>query len=346
MNFESIKTNSWVLTKLNKPLKQYRLKIPKLKNGQFLIQIIYTGFCSSQFGEIIGIKGYDRYLPHCLGHEAIGKVIKKKSKKKILPGDHVVLHWMKSSGNDSEKINYYTEKNKIINSGMITTFSDYVVVSENRLTKINFKKEDFVYLSVMGCSLPVGISTIEKIIKPKKNDNILLIGSGAIGLPIIHYCKIKNVKIDAIEIRNKSVHLAKLFGCRQVFRDSTNKKLISNLKNSLYDHVIDTSGNSDLLNFILKIIKPKANICLIGVAKKGKKIKFDPIKINYGIKIIGSYGGDFNPDKDLKKYFNFLKKTNFNFSLYIEKVYKFEKMNKLIFDYKNKKIYSKAVLKL
>jgi len=346
MKFESIRTNSWVLTELKKPLKNYILKIPILKKSQFLVKIIYSGFCASQFGEIIGIKGQDKYLPHCLGHEAIGKVVKKNSNKKIFPGEYVVLHWMKSSGNDSEKIFYRTDKNKIINSGMITTFSDYVVVSENRLTKIRAKKEDLVNLPPMGCSLSVGISTIEKIVKPKKNEKILIIGSGAIGLPIIHYCKIKNIKIDVIEKKNKSAKLSKLFGSNQTFKDIRNKRLIANLKNSEYDHVVDTSGNSDLINFILKIIKPKVKICLIGVSKKGKKIKFDPIKINYGISIVGSYGGNFNPDKDLIKYFNLLKKTNFNFSLYIDKVYKIQKINELIFDYKNKKICSKAVMSI
>ena len=68
-------------TEQNQPLKKFDLYIPKLKKGQFLVKIIYTGFCSSQYGEIIGVKGKDKYLPHCLGHEAVGKVLKKNSKK-------------------------------------------------------------------------------------------------------------------------------------------------------------------------------------------------------------------------------------------------------------------------
>ena len=87
-------------------------------------------------------------------------------------------------------------------------------------------------------------------------------------------------------------------------------ELVNKLKSSYYDHVIDTSGNSKLLNTILKIIKPKVNICLLGVAKKDSKIELNQMKINYGIKVIGSYGGDFNPDVDIDKYFTFLKKPN------------------------------------
>ena len=75
------KINSWVLKKQRNPLENFKLNIPKLKEGQFLIKIIYTGFCSSQYGEITGIKGKDKYLPHCLGHEAVGQVVKKTQKK-------------------------------------------------------------------------------------------------------------------------------------------------------------------------------------------------------------------------------------------------------------------------
>ena len=41
--------------------------------------------CGSQLGEIDGVKGKDKYLPHLLGHEAVGEVIETgpgvKSKK-------------------------------------------------------------------------------------------------------------------------------------------------------------------------------------------------------------------------------------------------------------------------
>ena len=110
--------------------------------------------------------------------------------------------------------------------------------------------------------------------------------------------------------------------------------------------MIDTSGNSNLLNKMLSYIKPSVNICLVGVAKKGSKIKIDPMKINYGVKIIGSYGGDLIPEKDINRYFLFLKKTNFKFNIYIDKIYKFNEINKLIKDFKNHKIYGKSIIKI
>ena len=77
--------------------------MPQPKEGQVLVKLIYSGFCSSQYGEIQGIKGKDNYLPHSLGHEACG-VVQKVGKKvsKIKKNDLVVLHWMKAKGLESK----------------------------------------------------------------------------------------------------------------------------------------------------------------------------------------------------------------------------------------------------
>ena len=62
-----------VLYSKNK-IKYLNLKIPKLKKGQVLVKIMYSGVCRSQLMEFKGQRGKDIYLPHLFGHEAAGKV--------------------------------------------------------------------------------------------------------------------------------------------------------------------------------------------------------------------------------------------------------------------------------
>ena len=50
---------------------------PPLKKGQLLIKIKYSGICHSQLMEIDGKRGIDKWLPHLLGHEGSGIVVKK-----------------------------------------------------------------------------------------------------------------------------------------------------------------------------------------------------------------------------------------------------------------------------
>ena len=65
-----------VLFKLNRKLRVINLKIPELKAGQVLVKVFYSGICKSQIMEISGGRENKKWLPHLLGHEASGKVIK------------------------------------------------------------------------------------------------------------------------------------------------------------------------------------------------------------------------------------------------------------------------------
>ena len=70
-----------------------------IKPGQVLVEIAFSGACGSQVNEAMGLKGEDRWLPHCLGHEATGTVLEVgPSVTKVKAGDKVVLSWLKGSG--------------------------------------------------------------------------------------------------------------------------------------------------------------------------------------------------------------------------------------------------------
>lgn len=340
--------NAAVLVKNNKPLKFYKLKLKKLDANQVLVRILYSAFCSSQYGEISGIKGKDLFLPHCLGHEASATVVEVgENVSKVKKNDLVVLHWMKSSGSETGGIKFESKNSlKPINAGQITTFSEYSIVSENRLTKIPKKKFNSKILPLMGCSLPVAISTLEKILNIRLGKKILIIGGGALGLPMIHYCKKMSLSnIDVIEIRKKAIKKSKIFGSTKVYKNVNDSNLILNLKNNFYDYIVDTTGSSKLLSQILQY-PSKGKIVLVGVPKFNEKLAINTLKLNYGLKLIGSYGGDFSPQEDLLRYLTFFVKTKFNFNEYIDRTYNLKNINKLVKDYKNNKIFGKAIIKV
>ena len=337
---------SAVLFKNNKPLKIIKLNFKKPEKNQVLVKINYSGFCSSQYGEIIGIKGKDKFLPHCLGHEAFGKITDVGSGvTKVKKNDQVVLHWMKSSGSDCRKIHYKSERGLSINSGKITTFSYFTLVSQNRVTKIPKNKYSPKILPLMGCSISVGISTLEKIAKIRRDKNILILGSGALGLPMIHYCKHEGLKnIEILEQNMLAAKKATNFGATKVYNSLDNSKLKYNLSRNFYDYICDTTGSSKLITSILGF-PIFCKFIFLGVPRFNEKFKVNSLKINYGLKLLGSYGGNFNPQKDLVRYLNLLKKTKFNFRDYIYKVYNFNKINNLIKDYKKNKVIGKALIK-
>ena len=69
-----MKTKAAILVELNAPLVVGELRSPPLECGQVLVQIHCSGICGAQIGEIAGVKGPDKFLPHLLGHEGGGIV--------------------------------------------------------------------------------------------------------------------------------------------------------------------------------------------------------------------------------------------------------------------------------
>ena len=131
-----MKTRAAILWQLHKPLVIDEIEIPVLKRGQVLVKILYSGICRAQYNEMIGLKGPDKFLPHLLGHEASGFVVDTAAGvSKVKKNDYVCLSWIKGQGLDAFNSQYKLGRHTI-NAGAVTTFSDYTVVSENRVVKI------------------------------------------------------------------------------------------------------------------------------------------------------------------------------------------------------------------
>ena len=70
-----MKARAAILFEQRRPLVIEEIDVPALKLGQVLVRVLVSGICGSQIGEINGVKGPDRFLPHLLGHEGCGEVL-------------------------------------------------------------------------------------------------------------------------------------------------------------------------------------------------------------------------------------------------------------------------------
>lgn len=328
-----------VLLEINKNLKIVDLKIPTLKKGQVLVKIIYSGICRSQIMEITGGRDNKKWLPHLLGHEASGIVSDiGPGVKKVKKGDEVILSWIKSKGIDSEPIKFFHKKKKI-NAGKVTTFSNFSVVSENRVTKKpkNISLKNSVFL---GCAFSTGMGMILKEIDTIKNMNVVLIGLGGIGLGALialKYRKIKNIIV--IDINKKKRDLAKRFGVKDFFssiNDLTLKRVNDKFKKGV-DLCIESAGDIKTIEYGLKLIHNSGRIHFASHPNNKLKLNIDPHELILGKKITGSWGGSVDPDIDFKKFSKILKKMKFNSNIISSKVYNLENINSAIKEFKLKK---------
>ena len=169
-------------------IKVLDLNLPKIQKGQVLVKIKYSSICHTQIQEIMGLRGKDRYLPHCLGHEATGLVEEIGPEvKKVKKNDKVCLTWLQSGGKRAGGVKYLHKK-KIINAGPVNTFSNYAIISEDRILKLP-KKNNLKRDVLMGCAIPTAFNAVFNTLKGTTKDNIIIFGTGGVGLACIFAAK-------------------------------------------------------------------------------------------------------------------------------------------------------------
>lgn len=331
--------NAAVLFKVNSPLQKVKLKIPKLNKYQVLVKLYYTSVCKSQLMEIYDGRNNRKWLPHLLGHEASGEVISTgNGVKSFKKNDKVILTWIKTNLKESDNP-IYKLKNKKINSGKVTTFSEYTVVSQNRIVK-KPKKLMMKEATLLGCCFLTGPGMVFNQLKPKKNQKILLVGLGSVGLGVLlalKYLGIKNITI--VDNNKNKLKIAKMFGY---------KKFLSNLsgdkKNfSKFDLCYETSGSEKMIEKAFSSIKNTGTVLFASHPNEKKYIKLKPFDFIQGKKLFGSWGGCANSKRDVKKFSNIIISNRKILKKILCKEYSFNNINNAIIDYKNGKIFKPII---
>tara|TARA_Y100000389_G_scaffold14969_1_gene13222 strand:- start:1981 stop:3027 length:1047 start_codon:yes stop_codon:yes gene_type:complete len=324
---EKIKLKGYVLEK-KKFLKFEEFRINgSLKRGQVLVKILYTGLCGKQIEEYTSKMGRDRFLPHLFGHEASGIIIDKhKSVNNFKLEDHVVLHWMKNnSGIQSPTPSLKYKKNKKLNAGWITTFSNYSIISSNRLTKIP-KNSNMKLAALLGCCLSTGIGTIFNQSKPDINDTCAVVGCGGVGLSTIIGLKFFGVKkIIAFDIKKKNLKISKSVG--------SNKSILINKKNMKPEHIKNIyvcSGNLKAIEFAQSISTDQTNLYFLGVPSPKTIIKVDANLVHKGQNYLSSSGGEIKPEDDINKYLKICNKNKKRINKLIIKTYDYTQLPYII----------------
>jgi len=335
------------LNKLNSPLKISKdIKFEKLQHGQVLVQNYYTGICKSQIYEIYGGRDNKKYIPHLLGHEATGIVIDNHaSVKKVKKGDRVILTWLKCKGIQSKNPIYH-DKCKKINSGSITTFSNFSVVSENRILKLP-KNIPLRRGVILGCAFPTGAGMVLNNISRPKNKKIAFLGLGGVGVSsLLTSLNFSFKEVYAFDLNKSRLDFLK----RSIKTDKkinyllSNKNISKNFKN-YFDYVIETSGSINGIENGFKILRSNGKMIFASHPSKGTKIKLDPFDLIQGKKIFGSWGGDFDYEKNCLKIFRIFRGIENFDKIFEQKLYYFNEINSAIKDLKNGKVL-RPIIKL
>jgi S-(hydroxymethyl)glutathione dehydrogenase/alcohol dehydrogenase len=296
-----------VLEKLNQPLVVATVGLTPLLHGQVLVRNLVTGICGAQLEEIKGNKGNGRFVPHLLGHEGCGIVEDVgEGVLKVKKGDKVCLHWRKGSGIESD-FPRYIYNGLEIRSGKVTTFSEFSIVSENRVTPVPPDTPNDL-AALLGCALSTALGVIKGPARVQYGESVLVIGVGGIGLNLVRYAvQAGAYPVIAVDVADKEVLSRSMGATFFVNRNklSLEKELqdIAGITN--VDVIISTVGDRDTIEESIPLLSGVGRYVMVGQPLLGGSIQLTNAAHFFegeGKAFMATQSGGFNPTLDIPRY--------------------------------------------
>ena len=324
-----------ILNKIGAELEIADVEIPPLSRGQVLVKLLYSGVCRSQLMEINGGRGKDPWLPHMLGHEGSGIVEKiGPGVTRFSAGDPVIAGWMKTDGLEGVLPRYRLGK-RLINAGRITTFSNYSIISENRLV-LKPAILDFKQAVLFGCAIPTGAGLVINEIAPSVNTNTCLIGLGGVGMAALMSLISIGVKnIIVVDTSANKLKFAKALGASHTLDPNTTdiKAEVQYLFPDGVDICIESAGLSSTIELGLDLVREHGGeLIFASHPPDNQKISIKPHDLISGKRIRGSWGGGCEPVRDVPKFTKMLVNADMPLSDLVTNVYSLSSINSAIHD--------------
>jgi S-(hydroxymethyl)glutathione dehydrogenase/alcohol dehydrogenase len=330
-----MKIKAAILVQNRAPLEVAEIDTPdRLGYGQVLVKIQYSGICGAQINEIEGAKGPDKFLPHLLGHEGCASVLETgEGVKTVKKGNKVVMHWRPSNGIQSQTP-VYRWNGKQVNAGWVTTFNDYAIVSENRLTPIP-ADFDSKLAPLFGCAVTTAIGVINNNAHVKVGQSVVVFGVGGVGLCIAQAAQLVSAHpIIAIDVVDAKLEMAKRFGATHCINSKKTPDVDKAIRDIVgaqgADVIVETTGNARVIETAYNLTQAKGKTILVGVPRKGDNISIYSLPLHFKKILTGSEGGDAEPHNDIPRYVRLVQAGKFNLDGLITHEFKLEQINEAI----------------
>ena len=316
-----MKSRAAVAFAAGEPLKIVEIDVEPPRKGEVLVKISHTGVCHTDAFTLSG-DDPEGLFPCVLGHEGAGVVVEVgEGVTSVKPGDHVIPLYTAECGEclfcKSGKTNLCTSVRATQGKGVMpdgtsrfsfegkpvyhymgcSTFSEYTVVAEVSLAKIN-PEANHEQVCLLGCGVTTGLGAVKNTAKVQEGDSVAVFGLGGIGLAVIQGAKrAKAGRIIAIDTNPDKFDKARDMGATDFVnpRDSDKpvQQVIVEMTGWGVDHSFECIGNVNVMRAALECAhRGWGQSVVIGVAGAGQEISTRPFQLVTGRKWMGTaFGG-------------------------------------------------------
>lgn len=179
----------------------------------------------------------------------------------------------------------------------ISTFSEYTVMSEYNVAKVN-PKANPNNLAFAGCCIPTGYGAVMNAGKVPPGATCAVWGLGGVGMCTVMGCRDSGAsKVIGIDTNPSKFELAKEFGCTDFLNpkeiDDVPKKL-AEMTNGGVEYCFVSVGFVPAMEQAFESCHPQwGKTIVIGLADEGEKMRAGIWELLYGRQLVGTYYGSY-----------------------------------------------------
>jgi S-(hydroxymethyl)glutathione dehydrogenase/alcohol dehydrogenase len=306
-----MKSRAAVAFAAGKPLQVVEIDVAPPRKGEVLVKISHTGVCHTDAFTLSG-EDPEGLFPAVLGHEGAGVVVEiGEGVTSLKAGDHVIPLYtaecreckfcLSGKTNLCQKVRatqgkglmpdgttrFSYQGQDVLHYMGCSTFSEYTVVNEISLAKIN-PAAPHEKVCLLGCGVTTGIGAVHNTAKVKAGDSVAVFGLGGIGLAVIQGARqAKAGRIIAVDTNPGKFPLAKAMGATDCVNPKDHAKPIQEVIVEMTDGGVEFSfeciGNVHVMRAALECChKGWGESIIIGVAGAGQEICTRPFQLVTG----------------------------------------------------------------
>ncbi len=292
------------------------MEIPEPSHGEILVKIKAALTCGTD------LKAFKRGhpvipMPGVFGHEFSGVVAKNgRGVRRFKEGDEIMsVHTAPCLECRYCKKRLYNLCERIMEAKVLGAFAEYILLPPHIVKQNVFRKpknlsfEEAAFLEPLSCV----VHCMESVMV-KKNDHVLVIGAGPIGLLHLLLLKEKGTRVTMIDRHDEKLHMAVELGADYTivsnppsppFSKVGNEKIVMTsvevppfgkggiggiLRDdqktrdkdlSGFDYVFECTGVPEVWESSVNYVRKGGTVILFGGCKPGTKVTYDAGKLHY-----------------------------------------------------------------